>query len=124
MKSSPKSTLKRYNILKPGGIVICICHNERHFLAKILKEKHPIINDEHVAVFNEKALNLIFKKNKFLDIQVNNLKNYYSLSYWLKMTPLPPIIKNALNKTLMFFLKDVILGFKAGNQYLIAKKDK
>ena len=113
-----------YNILKPGGIVICICHNERHFLAKILKEKHPIINDEHVAVFNEKALNLIFKKNKFLDIQVNNLKNYYSLSYWLKMTPLPPIIKNALNKTLMFFLKDVILGFKAGNQYLIAKKDK
>ena len=113
-----------YKILKPGGIIICICHNERHFLAKILKERHPIINDEHVAVFNEKALNLIFKKNKFIDIRIKNLKNYYSLSYWLKMTPLPSFIKKLFNKTLMPFLKDLVVGFKAGNQYLIAKKDK
>ena len=112
-----------YKVLKPGGIVICVCHNERHFLAKILKEKHPIINDEHVAVFNEKALNLIFKKNKFLDVKVRNLKNYYSLSYWLKMMPIPIIIKNLLNKTIMLFFKKLILGFKAGNQYLIAKKN-
>lgn len=112
-----------YKVLKPGGIVICVCHNERHFLAKILKEKHPIINDEHVAVFNDKALNLIFKKNKFLDIKVRNLKNYYSLSYWLKMMPIPIIIKNLLNKTIMLFFKKLILGFKAGNQYLIAKKN-
>ena len=113
-----------YKVLKPGGVVICICHNERHFLAKILKENHPIINDEHVAVFNEKALNLIFKKNKFLDVKVRNLKNYYSLGYWLKMMPIPMIIKNLLNKTIMLFLKKLIIGFKAGNQYLIAKKDK
>jgi len=113
-----------YNVLKPGGVVICICHNERHFLAKILKENHPIINDEHVAVFNEKALNLIFKKNKFSDVKVRNLKNYYSLGYWLKMMPIPVIIKNLLNKTIMLFLKKLIIGFKAGNQYLIAKKDK
>ena len=113
-----------YNVLKPGGVVICICHNERHFLAKILKENHPIINDEHVAVFNEKALNLIFKKNKFSDVKVRNLKNYYSLGYWLKMMPIPLIIKNLLNKTIMLFLKKLIIGFKAGNQYLIAKKDK
>ena len=112
-----------YKVLKPGGMVICVCHNERHFLAKILKEKHPIINDEHVAVFNDKALNLIFKKNKFLDIKVRNLKNYYSLSYWLKMMPIPIIIKNLLNKTIMLFFKKLILGFKAGNQYLIAKKN-
>tara|TARA_B100001093_G_scaffold67397_1_gene57389 strand:+ start:4165 stop:5058 length:894 start_codon:yes stop_codon:yes gene_type:complete len=112
-----------YKVLKPGGIVICVCHNERHFLAKILKEKHPIINDEHVAVFNEKALNLIFKKNKFLDVKVRNLKNYYSLSYWLKMMPIPIIIKNLLNKTIMLIFKKLIIGFKAGNQYLIAKKN-
>ena len=111
-----------YNILKPGGIIICVCHNERHFLAKILKEKHPIINDEHVAVFNEKALNLIFKKNKFLHTRVRDLKNYYSLGYWLKMMPIPTIIKDLLNKTIMLILKKLIIGFKAGNLYLIAKK--
>ena len=112
-----------YKVLKPGGMVICVCHNEKHFLAKILKEKHPIINDEHVAVFNEKALNLIFKKNNFLDIKVRNLKNYYSLSYWLKMMPIPIIIKNLLNKTIVLIFKKLIIGFKAGNQYLIEKKN-
>ena len=112
-----------YKVLKPGGMVICVCHNEKHFLAKILKEKHPIINDEHVAVFNEKALNLIFKKNNFLDIKVRNLKNYYSLSYWLKMMPIPIIIKNLFNKSILLIFKKLIIGFKAGNQYLIAKKN-
>ena len=112
-----------YKVLKPGGMVICVCHNEKYFLEKILKEKHPIINDEHVAVFNEKALNLIFKKNNFLDIKVRNLKNYYSLSYWLKMMPIPIIIKNLLNKTIVLIFKKLIIGFKAGNQYLIAKKN-
>ena len=111
-----------YNVLKPGGIVICVCHNERHFLAKILKEKHPIINDEHVAVFNKKALNSIFNKNKFVDIRIKNLKNYYSLNYWLKMMPIPTIIKNLLNKTIMLILKNLLIGLNAGNQYLVAKK--
>ena len=40
------------------------------------------------------------------------------------MTPLPSFIKKLFNKTLMPFLKDLVVGFKAGNQYLIAKKDK
>jgi len=111
-----------YKVLKPGGIVICVCHNERHFLAKILKEKHPIINDEHVAVFNKEALNLIFKKNKFVDVKIRNLKNYYSFNYWLKMIPIPRIIKNLLNKTIMLILKNLLIGLNAGNQYLIAKK--
>jgi 2-polyprenyl-3-methyl-5-hydroxy-6-metoxy-1,4-benzoquinol methylase len=112
-----------YKTLKPGGIIICICHDERHFLAKILKNKHPIINDEHVAVFNKKALELIFKNNKFTNIKINNLKNFYSISYWLKMMPIPKIFKRTLNNKFSKFLKRFIIGFKAGNLYLIAKKN-
>ena len=111
-----------YNVLKPGGVIVCVCHNERHFLAKILKNKHPIINDEHVAVFNKKALNMIFEKNKFSEISIRSLKNYYSINYWLKMMPLPKFMKTFLNNTLLFFAKKINIGFKAGNLYLIAKK--
>jgi len=111
-----------YKSLKPGGIVICICHNERHFLSKILKNKHPIINDEHTAVFNKKALRLIFDKNKYKDVKIKNLKNFYSINYWIKMMPSPLIIKNILNSGFFSFLKKMIIGFKAGNLYLIAKK--
>ena len=49
-----------------------------------MKDKHPIINDEHVAVFNKKALEIIFKKNNYINITISNLKNFYSLNYWLK----------------------------------------
>ena len=111
-----------YNVLKPGGVIVCVCHNERHFLAKILKNKHPIINDEHVAVFNKKALDMIFKKNKFSEISIRSLKNYYSINYWLKMMPLPKFMKTFFNNTLLFFAKKINIGFKAGNLYLIAKK--
>ena len=113
-----------YKTLKPGGIIICICHNEKHFLSKILKSKHPIINDEHAAVFNKKALRLIFNKNKYEDIKIKNLKNFYSIDYWIKMLPSPIILKNILKRIFFSFLKEKIIGFKAGNLYLIAKKNK
>ena len=110
-----------YKILKPEGIIICICHNERHFLSRILKDKHPIINDEHVAVFNKKALRIIFNKNRFEEIQINNLKNFYSINYWLKMLKASSFIKKITNK-IFRYLMQLNIGFKAGNLYLIAKK--
>ena len=113
-----------YKTLKPGGIVICICHNERHFLSKILKNKHPIINDEHAAVFNKKALRLIFKKNRYEDIKVENLQNFYSINYWIKMIPNSMIIKKIINNSFFSFLGKIIIGLKAGNLYLIAKRNK
>ena len=93
-----------YKILKPGGIIICICHNERHFLSKILKDKHPIINDEHVAVFNKKALKKIFSKNHFEEIQINNLKNFYSIGYWIKMLKASFFIEKILKYKLVRYL--------------------
>ena len=113
-----------YKTLKPGGVIICICHNERHFLAKILKSRHPIINDEHAAVFNKEALRLIFKKNKYENIKVENLKNFYSINYWIKMIPKSVLIKKISNNSFFSFLGKVIIGLKAGNLYLIAKKNK
>jgi len=111
-----------YKILKSGGIIICICHNERHFLSKILKDKHPIINDEHVAVFNKKALKKIFSKNHFKEIQIKNLKNFYSIGYWIKMLKASSFIEKTLKYKLVRYLMKLTIGFKAGNLYLIAKK--
>ena len=56
-KDGKKSDI--YKILKPGGVLITICHNERHFLSKLLRNKHPIINDEHNYVFSPNTLKKI-----------------------------------------------------------------
>jgi len=110
-------------IIKPGGLIVCVCHNERHFLSKILKNKHPIINDEHAYVFGKDTLSKIFKKNNFKNIRINNLKNYYSVDYWFKMMPLHKMIKDPINFIFKFFLKNRTIGLKAGNLYLIARKN-
>ena len=111
-----------FQILKPGGIIVGICHNEGHFLSKLLKNKHPIINDEHNYVFDKKTLEKIFLKNQFKDIIIKNLKNYYSCEYWLKMAPLPKIINKPLNLISKLFWKDQNIGLKAGNIFLVGKK--
>ena len=111
-----------YRILKPGGIVICISHDERHILSKVFKDKHPIINDEHVAVFNKEAIKKIFNKHHFKEIKICNLKNYYSINYWIKMLPIPSFIKKIFNNKIFTILKNITVGFKAGNLYLIDKK--
>ena len=82
-----------FQILSPGGVVIVICHDERHLLSRLLKNKHPIINDEHNYVFGKKTLKKIFLKHQFKNIDINNLKNYYSVDYWFNMIPAPKIIK-------------------------------
>lgn len=108
-----------YKILKPGGFLITICHNERHFLSKLLKNKHPIINDEHNYIFSPNTIKKIYKKNNFKNLQVKNLKNYYPIEYWIKMIPYK---LNFLTKYLPNYILKTNLGFKAGNLYVIAKK--
>ena len=63
---------------------------------------------------------MIFSKNKFIDIEVFNLKNYYSLSYWLKMLPINKFIKQKM-KFVNYIKKD--FGIKAGNIFIISKKN-
>ena len=74
-------------ILKPGGIILAITHNEKHFLSRILKNKHPIINDEHAYVFSPNSLKKIFQKHNYKIKEISNLKNIYTIKYWLKMIP-------------------------------------
>ena len=110
-------------ILKPGGIVLAITHDEGHFLSRILKNRHPIINDEHVCVYSRKTLNDIFYKHNFTIKDIDSVKNIYSIRYWLEMLPIIPFIK----KILSFILKkfkfiNFNLGFKAGNIYIMAQK--
>jgi 2-polyprenyl-3-methyl-5-hydroxy-6-metoxy-1,4-benzoquinol methylase len=112
-----------FKLLKPGGIMLLIAHNEQHFLSKILMDKHPIINDEHIYVFSVDTLELILNNHKFNFIETGSLTNYYSLSYWLKMFPLPNIMKNIFGSFLdLFNLTSLNVGIKAGNIYCIAQK--
>ena len=111
-----------YSILKPGGVAVAITHNERHFLSKLLKNKHPIINDEHNYVFGKETLEKIFLKNRFKNIVISDLKNYYTMNHWLKMAPIPRLINTPLKFISKILFNNKNIGIKAGNLFLVAKK--
>ena len=108
-----------HKILKPGGVFITICHNERHFLSKLLKNKHPIINDEHNYVFSPNTIKKLYKKNDFKNLKIKSLKNYYPVEYWIQMMPYK---LNYLNKYLFNYILKSNIGLRAGNLYVIAGK--
>ena len=113
-----------YKILKPGGMLIGITHDEKHILAKILRNKHPIINDEHISVFDKNTLEKIMKKHSFKVLKVGNLRNYYSIGYWFRMMPFINVIRNIILKILIICkINKKLLGLKAGNIYIICNKN-
>ncbi len=87
---NPLITIKKCrNLLCKGGLAYFITHNERALQARLLGEKSPIFDIEHIYLFNKKTLRNLFEINGFEIIDVFSVRNTYSLGYWLTMTPLP-----------------------------------
>jgi SAM-dependent methyltransferase len=122
----PLETLRNCReILKPGGLAYFICHNVEALQAKILKEKSPIIDIEHIYLFSKKTLRRIFEKTGFKVVDVGSVKNSYPLNYWLEMAPLPAAPKRMLKWIFKVpRLGQCQLPLTAGNIYIIAEVEK
>lgn len=120
---TPNQFLKDcHQVLKKGGVVLCITHDSQALSARILGESSPIFDIEHTYLFDKKTLKLIFEKNDFKVITVEDVINTYSINYWIKMLPIPKIIQ----KLVVFSLEKsgfgkINLKLKAGNIAIIAQ---
>jgi SAM-dependent methyltransferase len=72
-------------VLKPGGLAYFIVHDTGSLQYKILGERSPIINIQHIYLFNKKNLSRLFEQQKFEVIKVSNLRNSYPISYWMRL---------------------------------------
>ncbi len=110
-------------LLKKNGKVFFIVHNTSGLSVKLLKEKSPIFDIEHIYLFNNKNLKQIFENNKFINSSVFDIKNTYPLRYWLKLFPLNDFFKNKIIKLLELLGLDLIpIKLNAGNIGIIASK--
>ena len=120
--SDPLGMLKNmYENVKEGGNVYMIMHNTKALQAKIFGEKSPIIDVEHIYLFNKENLPELCKKAGFKVVSVFDVKNGYPYSYWVRMSPLP--VKKmwvGLFKALGMYNK--ILAINAGNMGIILEK--
>lgn len=112
------------NVMKKGGLALFVLHDTGAFSVKLLGEKSPIFDIEHIYLFNKKNIATLFKNNGFSVIEISDLKNTYALSYWIKMASLPGFLKKPVNKFLRFSKIDGLpFSLKGGNMYIVARKE-
>ena len=75
--------------LRPGGLLYLIVHDADGLQAKLFGEKSPIIDVEHIYLFNPRTLSMAVEKAGFKTLASFPIVNSYPLEYWIKHAPLP-----------------------------------
>jgi SAM-dependent methyltransferase len=83
-------------ILRPGGAILALNHNVTAWSARILGERSPIIDVEHTYLYSPETMRRIFRQVGFEVVTVGPVRNTYSTSYLLHLTPLPRRLKQSL----------------------------
>ena len=86
-----------HRLLKPGGAFVTVTHDYAGWINRALGRKSPIIDIEHLQLFSKSSINRLFRRSGFSAISVKPFANHYSLNYWLRLTPLPVLIKRIFN---------------------------
>ena len=112
-----------FSLLKPGGLFFVVVHNRRALSARILGEKSPIFDIEHLQLFDERTGEQLLQRAGFGSISVRSLSNTYPIDYWIKLFPLPAAMKTALRRSAQISrLGNILISFPAGNLALIGEK--
>ena len=85
------------SLLKPGGAVMIVSHNYRHWLMRLMGARSPIVDIEHLQVFSPGSLTSALVRTGFAVPEVKPFKNRYPLHYWVRLLPLPRGIKRPLH---------------------------
>jgi SAM-dependent methyltransferase len=85
-----------WSILRPGGALLLVCHNRRAVSARVLGERSPIFDIEHLQLFSPRSLRYALEVSGYRQIRTSTLFNRYPLRYWMKLLPIPPKLKASL----------------------------
>lgn len=75
--------------LGPGGVAFWICHDIGSPIARLLGRYCPMVDIEHVVLYNRATLARLFENNGFEVHSVFGVANRYPLEYWAHLAPLP-----------------------------------
>ncbi len=115
---------KVYKMLQPGGMVYIISHNEQSCSAKIMGERSPIFDLQHVYLFNKRTIKKLLHKEGFIIKSVFSVWNRYSLPYWIHLLPFKNRLYDFSNITISKLNLKWNLTLPAGNLGVVAIKPK
>jgi SAM-dependent methyltransferase len=110
-----------FSKLKKGGMLYAIVHNVDALQAKILGERSPIIDVEHIYLFNPQSIRLAVEQVGFDTMECFPVKNSYPINYWIKHVRFP--FGKTINSIFSFIgLDKVRIPLSVGNTGMIARK--
>jgi SAM-dependent methyltransferase len=111
------------SLLRPGGLLMAINHNIQAFITRILGERSPMYDIEHIYLFDKSTIRRLFTANGFEVTRVADLSNSYTLGYAVKMFPFPAALKNGIVRALEgISLAGRSLRVPAGNMVTVGRK--
>jgi len=114
-----------YNLLSPGGSILVMAHDIKSLSARVLGEKSPIIDIEHMYFYSKKTIKEVFVKAGFNPLKIYSPRNMVSFKYLIWLLPIPKKIKlKLLNSKGRFadFLLNQRVRIRLGNLCIIARK--
>src|SRR5262249_20653578 len=105
------------------GVVILINHNIRSWLPRLLGERCPMYDVEHIYLFDKRTVTRLLQNNDFQALSVRNVSNRYALSYAVKMFPFPRFLKAFLLRLVeRAGLASWPIRLPAGNMVTVGRK--
>jgi SAM-dependent methyltransferase len=83
-------------ILRPGGLILLIHHDAGAWTHRVLGERSPIVDVEHIYLYDRGTMARILRKNGFEVLRVFSVRNRYPIYYWTSMAPIPAGLKHQL----------------------------
>jgi SAM-dependent methyltransferase len=112
-----------FQLLKPGGFILCLNHNVEALSARIMKERSPIVDIEHTYLYSPGTMTRLFSGFGFDVKEIATVRNLYSVGYVTRLVPIPASLKKALLALLdATGIGRIRVGVPLGNLCLIARK--
>jgi hypothetical protein len=87
-------------MLQPGGALMVVVHDRRFWLNRLLGRRSPIVDVEHLQLFCPASLRRLFEAAGYEGVTVRPVVNAYPLSYWVRLLPLPRVLRAAVVRLL------------------------
>ena len=112
-----------FRLLKPGGYFLTVGHDHRAWTARLLGQRSPIFDIEHLQLLSRTSFRHMYNKHNFQKFKVASMTNSYPLNYWVKLSPLPKSARRSMSIVLKSLkLNSLRVPLRAGNLWALGVK--
>jgi SAM-dependent methyltransferase len=80
-------------MLKPGGMLVLVCHDRRALVNRALGLGSPIVDLEHMQLFSPRSATELLRRGGLGGIGSRPIRNRYPIRYWARLAPLPAALR-------------------------------